>query len=399
MFKDVACVTLPDGKFNRMTYDEAMDKYGSDKPDLRAGGGRPRLIPLRVTEDGDLQGAKAVMEGLTDLHRKTILDMMNAQQGDLIILVAGDPAVVNRSLDRVRGLASVGMEEDEERYETLHHPFTAPHPDDLESGLPLDKCRAVAYDLVYNGVEIGGGSLRIYRTDVQTMLFDAIGIQEEEAQEKFGHLIESLNVGAPPHGGMPLESSAEKSKTAASTSSRNKPRIAKQARNEEISDDKVSSVSTREAGRAREPREEYAALARGNQFPLVGQGRGRPKVVAGASARAQEISPKRIHPHRLFYPGAKYSPEELNPYKAKEVLMRSDLTVQRGTIPQDVVRDQADFRNTDFLKYFLKDSGKLVPRRKTKLPAKLHRELMREIKLSRSSGLDESLGQKYCFKS
>lgn len=128
-------------------------------------------------------------------------------------------------------------------------------------------------------------------------------------------------------------------------------------------------------------------------YELLGKAEDAPRVVAGASARAQEISPNRIHPHRLFYPGAKYSPEELNPYKAKEVLMRSDLTVRRGSIPKDVVKDQADFRNTEFLTYFLKDSGKLVPRRRTKLPAKLHRELMREIKLARSLGLVDYLSK------
>ena len=128
-------------------------------------------------------------------------------------------------------------------------------------------------------------------------------------------------------------------------------------------------------------------------YELVGRAEDAPKVVAGASARAAEISPRRIHPHRLFYPGAKYSPEELNPYKAKEVLMRSDLTVQRGSIPKDVVADQADFRNTNFLTYFLKDSGKLVPRRRTALPAKLHRELMREIKLSRTLALMDPMSK------
>jgi ribosomal protein S18 len=128
-------------------------------------------------------------------------------------------------------------------------------------------------------------------------------------------------------------------------------------------------------------------------YELIGRAEDAPKVVAGASARAAEISPRRIHPHRLFYPGAKYSPEELNPYKAKEVLMRSDLTVQRGSIPKDVVADQADFRNTNFLTYFLKDSGKLVPRRKTALPAKLHRELMREIKISRSLALMDPMSK------
>lgn len=141
------------------------------------------------------------------------------------------------------------------------------------------------------------------------------------------------------------------------------------------------------------PGKDTLMLHEDQNYELLGKAEDAPRVVAGASARAQEISPNRIHPHRLFYPGAKYSPEELNPYKAKEVLMRSDLTVRRGNIPKDVVMDQADFRNTEFLTYFLKDSGKLVPRRRTKLPAKLHRELMREIKLARSLGLVDFLSK------
>lgn len=184
------------------------------------------------------------------------------------------------------------------------------------------------------------------------------------------------------------ESSAEKSKTAAATSSRNKPSASRSKPGTKKSRMTKSLQSAQERlAELVSPGKSTLLLHEETSFHLLGKAEDAPKVVAGASARAQEISPKRIHPHRLFYPGAKYSPEELNPYKAKEVLMRSDLTVQRGTIPRDVVRDQADFRNTDFLKYFLKDSGKLVPRRKTKLPAKLHRELMREIKLSRSLAL------------
>jgi aspartyl-tRNA synthetase len=275
VFKEAGGVDVGMEAFNRMTYAEAMDKYGSDKPDLRFGmsfsditdivgdssfkvfsgadkvkglvvhkgdrisnsrlknkgdvfgkaqeAGAPGLIPIRVEEGGELAGAKAVMEGLTEAHKNSIIQKMGAMPGDLIILIAGDEGVVNRALDRVRLYLGQALgeiphgqhnlcwitdwpllewNEDDGRFETLHHPFTAPQPDDLEAGLPLEKCRAVAYDLVYNGVEIGGGSLRIYRPDVQTMLFDAIGIGEEEAQEKFGHLIESLGVGAPPHGGI-----------------------------------------------------------------------------------------------------------------------------------------------------------------------------------------------------
>jgi aspartyl-tRNA synthetase len=275
MFRDVSGISLPEERFQRMTYADAMDKYGSDKPDLRYGlsfseitkivadspfkvfsgskmvkglkvsqgdrisnsrlknkgdvfskaqdAGAPGIIPLRVDENNTLQGAKAVMEGLNEEQKKDIMELFEAEKGDLLLFVAGDPEVVNRALDKVRGYLAVVLDEipegqhnlcwitdwpllewneDAGRYDTLHHPFTAPHPDDLEAGVPIQQCRAVAYDLVYNGVEIGGGSLRIYRPDVQTMLFDAIGIGEEEAKEKFGHLIDSLNVGAPPHGGI-----------------------------------------------------------------------------------------------------------------------------------------------------------------------------------------------------
>ena len=144
-------------------------------------------------------------------------------QGDLLLFVAGPTTIVNRALDRVRRYLLedlsetpsadhslcwitdwplVEWNEDENRYEALHHPFTAPNPDDLSGGMPLSECRAAAYDLVYNGTEIGGGSLRIYRSDIQALLFETIGIHEEEAREKFGHLLDSLELGAPPHGGI-----------------------------------------------------------------------------------------------------------------------------------------------------------------------------------------------------
>ncbi|HEY9668462.1 MAG TPA: amino acid--tRNA ligase-related protein, partial [Coleofasciculaceae cyanobacterium] len=88
---------------------------------------------------------------------------------------------------------------DEKRLEALHHPFTAPHPDDLAD---LKTARAQAYDLVYNGFEIGGGSLRIYQQDIQQQVFDAIGLSPEEAYNKFGFLLEAFEYGAPPHGGI-----------------------------------------------------------------------------------------------------------------------------------------------------------------------------------------------------
>jgi len=95
--------------------------------------------------------------------------------------------------------------EDEGRLEALHHPFTAPNSDDVAGGVTaenLKTARAQAYDMVYNGVEIGGGSLRIYRSDIQQKVFDAIGLSEAEAREKFGYLLDCFQVGAPPHGGL-----------------------------------------------------------------------------------------------------------------------------------------------------------------------------------------------------
>jgi aspartyl-tRNA synthetase len=89
--------------------------------------------------------------------------------------------------------------EEEKRLEALHHPFTAPHPEDLDD---LKKARALAYDLVYNGVEIGGGSLRIYQREIQERVFATIGLSLEEAYSKFGFLLEAFEYGTPPHGGI-----------------------------------------------------------------------------------------------------------------------------------------------------------------------------------------------------
>ena len=88
---------------------------------------------------------------------------------------------------------------DEKRFEALHHPFTAPHLDDLDD---LTTARAQAYDLVYNGIEIGGGSLRIYQKDIQEKVFTTIGLSSEEAHNKFGFLLEAFEYGTPPHGGI-----------------------------------------------------------------------------------------------------------------------------------------------------------------------------------------------------
>ena len=88
---------------------------------------------------------------------------------------------------------------DEKRYEALHHPFTAPNPEDIDD---LMTARALAYDIVLNGIEVGGGSLRIYQRDIQEKVFATIGLSDEEAKEKFGFLLEAFEYGTPPHGGI-----------------------------------------------------------------------------------------------------------------------------------------------------------------------------------------------------
>ena len=277
-FREGAGVDLP-RPFRRMTYAEAMRKYGSDKPDVRYGlemavlddavresgfklfsgaleaggtvkaiavpegnrlsnsrlkpkgdvfneaiaGGAGGLAFARVGDDGaTLEGAKALCEALQPSAER-ILAECGAGAGDLLLFGAGDVATVNKALDRVRQYVAKTLDmvpegqhavlwitefpmfernEDEDRLEALHHPFTAPNQDDVADGGDITAARAIAYDLVYNGVEVGGGSLRIYRRDVQEKVFDAIGLSREEAEEKFGYLMEAFQFGAPPHGGM-----------------------------------------------------------------------------------------------------------------------------------------------------------------------------------------------------
>ena len=278
LFKNVINVDLPN-PFPRITYAEAMFRYGSDKPDLRVplefteltdlmkevsfkvfreaaekpGG---RVAALRVPRGAELSrkeiddytsfvaiyGAKGLayikvnsiengMEGLQSPILKflpedtvqAILQRTQAQVGDLIFFGADKAKVVNESLGALRikighqhGHAELGWkplwvvdfpmferDEEENRWQALHHPFTSPmdgHEDFLENdpGKALSK----AYDMVLNGSEIGGGSVRIHRQDTQSKVFRALNISEQEAQEKFGFLLQALQYGAPPHGGI-----------------------------------------------------------------------------------------------------------------------------------------------------------------------------------------------------
>ena len=261
--------------FRRMTYREAMDRYGSDKPDLRFGlelvdlsdtlrGCGFKVFASALEEGGSVRAIK-VPGGAQKLSRKEIdslgeyvktyrakglawvrmgeqttssfakflseqefgamLSAVGAQEGDVVLIVADTKsAVVFDSLGALRcevarrlGLIEEGkweflwvtdfplLEYDEEqgRYVAMHHPFTAPMDEDLPM-LDSDpgSVRAKAYDCVLNGYEIGGGSIRIYNTELQSKMFDLLGLSKEQTQRRFGFLLEAFDYGTPPHGGL-----------------------------------------------------------------------------------------------------------------------------------------------------------------------------------------------------
>lgn len=274
VFKGALGVDLPE-KFQRMTWDEAMDKYGSDKPDLRFGmelinmteavkgsefkvfndiidkggivkainvkgdAGIPRreldglvnfvaiygakgLAWMQIQQDGSVKSP--IAKFFSEEYLANILKTAEAEPGDLLLFVADKPAVVAAALGALRiemakrrGLIDENKlaftwvvdfpmfeySEEEKRYVAMHHPFTSPREEDIPL-LATDpgKVYAKAYDMVLNGTEIGGGSIRIHRRDVQDAVFHAIGLSEEQAQEKFGFMMGAFEYGAPPHGGL-----------------------------------------------------------------------------------------------------------------------------------------------------------------------------------------------------
>ena len=182
--------------------------------------GAKGIAYIRVRENNEIDTIGAIKDNLTEENKQALLAKTGAKPGHLLLFGAGDVATVNKSLDRLRQV--IGKElglidenkvnlvwvtefpmfewnADEKRLEALHHPFTAPYPEDLED---LKTARAQAYDLVYNGVEVGGGSLRIYQQEIQQKVFETIGFSPEEAREKFGFLLEAFEYGTPPHGGI-----------------------------------------------------------------------------------------------------------------------------------------------------------------------------------------------------
>lgn len=260
--------------FLRMSWQEAMDRFGSDKPDIRFGmelqdiseyvKGSDFKVFASVLENGGLvkvikvdnyaniprreldslveyvqrYGAKGLAwiqyteEEVKSPFKKfysnevfeEIKKATNSKTGDLLLVVADKEAVVAQALGELRlemarrlnlinddeykflwivDFPMFEYDEENKRYKAMHHPFTAPKDEDVEYLLsdPL-KVKAKAYDMVLNGVEIGGGSLRIYNSDVQKTVFKALGLSEEEAQEKFGFMLDAFKYGTPPHGGL-----------------------------------------------------------------------------------------------------------------------------------------------------------------------------------------------------
>lgn len=279
VFKDALDVDLPN-PFPRMSYAEAMARFGSDKPDLRVTleltdvtdavadvafkvfssqattGGRVAAMRIpggasltrgeidEYTKFVGIYGAKGlayikvndasqlnetglqspIVKNLHEASLKTIIERTGAQSGDLIFFGADKTKIVNDALGALR--VKIGHEknfltgeawtplwvvdfpmfeydDEDKRWTACHHPFTSPK-DEHVALLTTDpgNCLAKAYDLALNGWEIGGGSVRIHRADVQQTVFEALGIGEEEAQIKFGFLLDALKYGAPPHGGL-----------------------------------------------------------------------------------------------------------------------------------------------------------------------------------------------------
>jgi aspartyl-tRNA synthetase len=273
VFKEAKGVEVP-LPVERMTYAEAIRRFGVDNPDLRfglelaaltdlvknsgfkvfadvaAGGGIIKGINAKgcarfsrkeideLTQFVAIYGAKGLAyvkvtaEGwqspitkfFTEAEISGMNDVFGAEEGDLLLFVADKPKVVNDSLGKLRNhlanlLALVDKEtyrfvwitdfpllewDDEgQRWSAVHHPFTAPMDEDLEYvGSDPGRCRAKAYDMVLNGNEIGGGSIRIHQEKIQSLMFKMLGLAEEEARSKFGFLLDALEYGTPPHGGI-----------------------------------------------------------------------------------------------------------------------------------------------------------------------------------------------------
>lgn len=288
LYHSLATTMTPDFKiqqhpFPRMTYQESMRRFGTDKPDLRFGlelidftevlrdsefqvfrqtiesGGQTRglcipggeelsrkqvddltkfvqqygakgLVSLALLGEGDVDSLgddefrSPVAKYFTTEQVRALAKTAGAKRGDLLLIVADKPVVANRALDALRREMGKRLEladkdtlafafvteypqfewsETDNGWTSAHHPFTSPHPDDI-SMMDTDpgKVRSRAYDLVCNGWELFSGSIRIHRREVQEKVFEVLGIAADEAQRRFGHMLEAFEYGAPPHAGI-----------------------------------------------------------------------------------------------------------------------------------------------------------------------------------------------------
>jgi len=275
LFKEIKGIDI-ETPFLRMDYKEAMERFGSDKPDNRFGlelvdiskevqdvdfvvfksaleaGGSVRAINgegmgaklsrkeidalgeyvktiggkglayIVINEDGSIKSP--IAKFLSDEQMSAVVSKMNGKPGDIILIVADKTNVVYTVLGNLRchlakkfdliqpetysflwvvNFPLLEYDEEENRYVAMHHPFTAPLNEDLDKlETNPGEIRAKAYDIVLNGMEVGGGSIRIYDTDLQSKMFKVLGFTEEAAWERFGFLMEAFKFGPPPHGGM-----------------------------------------------------------------------------------------------------------------------------------------------------------------------------------------------------
>jgi aspartyl-tRNA synthetase len=225
----VKCIAIPGGND---ALSNVRIKPGGDVFSEAQAAGAGGLAFIRVREGGEIDTIGAIKDNLSDAQRAELLARSGAVPGTLLLFGAGDTATVNKALDRVRqylarelGLVPPDRENDrwnflwvvdfpmfefngdENRLEALHHPFCAPNADDLGSDPTqwanhLPAARAQAYDLVLNGLELGGGSLRIHDAALQRQVLQTIGLPRDEAERQFGFLVDALDMGAPPHGGL-----------------------------------------------------------------------------------------------------------------------------------------------------------------------------------------------------
>ena len=275
VFREVLNVDIKT-PFKRLTYDDALERYGVDNPDTRFGlelkdvsdileksefkvfadavkqGGVVKAVNAKgcsgfsrkdidnLVDIAKIYGARGlawlkyesgtwqspIAKFLNDSDKTALYERMNLSEGDMLLLVADQAKVANGALGRLRlniaerlGIIKqdtfdftwivdfplLEYDQDEMRYTAMHHPFTAPIDEDVPKlKTEPDRVRAKAYDLVLNGSEIGGGSLRIYQRELQSAMFEVLKIGEEEAMAKFGFLLDALTYGAPPHGGMAI---------------------------------------------------------------------------------------------------------------------------------------------------------------------------------------------------